>query len=107
MVPEATVIPRSGTVRFQASVLNHSELSGNIHFATSVIMPDGNIYPRGYWLDGPSWLHLDPYGNVSGTLSQTVSNTAPLGTYTYRGYAGLLGPRIVFSGCQFQFEVVE
>lgn len=45
LVPEATDIPRGGTLGFQATFTNNTNKTGSVLFATKVTLPNGNRYP--------------------------------------------------------------
>jgi uncharacterized delta-60 repeat protein len=105
VVPDATVIPRGGTLGFQASVTNNTDLSGHVYFATKVKLPSGSMYPPSGFFDGPYKLWMNPHGSISGHLSHNTSGW-PLGTYIYRGLVGIPGAAL-FDKCEFEFEVIE
>ena len=102
--PDATVIPRGGTLGFEAAVINNTDQTGTVLFATRVTLPDGRVYPASDYLYGPIHLSLTPYQSRSKHLSHTIPSNAQLGTYTYHGYVGRPGPSI-YHECQFCFEV--
>ena len=106
LTPDATVIPKGGTLGFQATITNNTDEFQVVHFATNVMLPNGNIYPPSGYLFGPIQVTLDPYQSKSGHLSHAIPGNAPLGTYTYQGYVGKSGVGVIHE-CQFDFEVIE
>jgi hypothetical protein len=106
LIPNTIVIPRGGTLGFQATITNYSNGSGTVLFATKVTLPNGSQYPLSGYLIGPTEFTLNPYGSKSTYKSHIISVIAPLGTYTYHGYAGNYGVGL-YDECQFEFEVVE
>lgn len=104
LVPDATAIPRGGTLGIQATVTSNTDKTGSLLFATKVTLPNGNKYPPSGFLFGPISVSLDPYQLKSGHLSHAIPLTAPLGIYTYHGYVGNYDPGN-YSECHFNFEV--
>lgn len=101
MVPDATVIPRGGTLGFQASVTNNTGGLIKVLFGTTVTRPNGN--ETGFiW--GPLLLGLAPDQTKSGHKTHIIPLTLPLGIYTYNGYTGGYGS--IYDECQFDFEVI-
>jgi hypothetical protein len=111
LVPNAApaVVPRGGSLGFQATITNNTDLAGRIHFVTFLTPPPPNSrYPAAGWLD-----HYTPRMTPSGTpnssrtghLSLPIPEHWPLGTYTYQGQIGKPGP-VIYDECQFVFEVV-
>ena len=100
LVPDATTIHRGGTLGFQATATNYTNEAQVFKFATRITKPGGG--KTGY-LKKPVTVNLGPLGSISRHLSQYIPNTAPLGTYTYHGYAGVVGN--IYDECQFQFTV--
>ncbi|MFH1702373.1 MAG: hypothetical protein ABIB41_02925, partial [Nitrospirota bacterium] len=105
LVPDATIIPRGGTIGFQATVTNNTDEVQVFKFATRITKPNGGKYPPSGYLKGPVRVSLDPYDSVSKHLSQYIPDTAPLGTYTYHGYVGV--PGNIYDECWFNFTVTE
>jgi len=105
LIPDATAIHRGGTLGFQATVTNNTNSVQVFKFATRITKPSGGKYPPTRYLKGPVTVNLGPYGSISKYLSQYIPNTAPLGTYTYRGYVGVLGT--IYNECTFNFTVTE
>ena len=105
LIPDTTVIPRGGTLGFEASLTNNTGDSQVVHFATNVTLPDGSLYPPSGYLIGPVRVPLDPFELISQHLSHTISGIAPLGTYTYHGYIGMAGGVGIIDGDHFDFEV--
>jgi PKD repeat protein len=103
MVPDMTAVHRGGTLGFQATVTNNSNLSGSVYFGTKVKLPSGTMYPPSGLFDGPYQLSMNPYGLISQHFSHNTSGW-PLGTYIYYGLVGIPGV-VVFDVCQFEFEV--
>jgi hypothetical protein len=106
LVPDATSIPRGGTLGFQGTITNDTNKSGTVLFATDVTKPDENRYPPSGYLIEPLEVYLSPYQSKSGYRSHTIPLGAPLGIYTYHGYVGRYGVGKLCE-CQFEFEVVE
>jgi hypothetical protein len=106
LVPDATSIPRGGTLGFQATVTNNMAEVQLFKFATTITKPNGGRYPATGYLKGPVGVNLGPNGSISKHLSQYIPNTAPLGTYTYHGYVSNSGVGIS-DECQFNFEVTR
>jgi uncharacterized protein (DUF362 family) len=106
LVPDSTVIPRGGTLGFQASVTNNSGLSGHVYFATKVKLPSGDMYPLSGFFDGPYQLWMPPHGSISGHLSHNTSGWPVGPNYIYRGLVGQL-TGVVYDTCEFAFEVID
>ncbi len=105
LVPDTTptIIPRGGTIGFQATVTNNTDNAGKVYFATKVTLPS---LQKTRYIDGPVKVRLDPYQSKSGHISHTIPASVQLGTYIYHGYVGLPGVGI-FDECQFEFTVSE
>jgi PKD repeat protein len=106
LVPDATVIPRGGTLGFQASITNNTDVSGPVYFATKVKLPSGDMYPPSGFLAGPYQLFMDPQGLKSGHLSHNTSGWPVGPNYIYRGLVGQLTGE-VYDTCEFAFEVID
>ena len=105
-LPDATTIPRGGTLGLQATVTNNTDKTGSVLAATKVTLPNGNWYPPSGYLFGPISVSFDPYQSKPGHLSHAIPSNAPTGTYTYHGYVGNYGVGI-YHECQFNFEVTQ
>jgi hypothetical protein len=105
LVPDATVIPRRGTLGIQATVTNNTDEVQVFKFATRITKPNGGKAPPNGYLKGPVWVRLATHDSGSGHISHFIPSTAPLGTYTYHGYVGVLGN--IYDECQFNFTVTE
>ena len=103
--PPTLSVQRGGTLGFQATVTNNTDEVQVFKFATRITKPSGGKYPATGYLKGPLTVNLGPHGSISKHLSQYIPNTAPLGTYTYRGYVGVLGN--IYDECWFSFEVIS
>jgi hypothetical protein len=106
LVPDATVIPRGGTLGIQATVTNNTDKTVSVLAATKVTLPNGNWYPSSGYLFGPLQVYLNPYQPKSGHLSHTIPYNAPTGIYTYHGYTGNYGVGI-YDECTFNFQVTQ
>jgi hypothetical protein len=104
LTPDATVIPRGGTLGFQATVTSNTDEAKTVYFATNVKLPNGSIYPPSGYLFGPIQVNLPAGQSKSGHLTQYIPTSAPLGTYTYYGYVYLPGVGFVDED-QFDFTV--
>lgn len=103
LVPDSTVLHRGDTLGVQISATNHADTAISFLFASFVTLPGGNRYPASGWLDGPISVALGGNASKSGHKSHLIPMSAPLGTYTYHGYVGLVGN--LWSECTFNFEV--
>lgn len=101
LVPDVIVVPRGGTLGFQATVMNTTDNLGTVLFATKVTKPDGNLSD---FLFGPRSVYLGPYESKSGHISHTIPTGTRLGTYTYHSYVGNYGVGL-YDECQFDFYV--
>jgi hypothetical protein len=106
LVPDATTIPRGGTLGFQGTVTNYTNKSATVLFASKVTLPSGNMYPSSGYLVGPLSVSFGPYQSKSGHLSLAIPSYAPTGTYTYHGYLGNYGVGL-YSQCQFNFTITQ
>lgn len=106
LVPDATSIPRGGTLGFQGTGTNYTGNTGSVLFATKVTLPNGNWYPSSGYLFGPLSFSLGPYQSKSKHLSQAIPSNAPTGPYTYHGYVGNYGAGI-YDECTFNFTVTQ
>jgi hypothetical protein len=105
-LPDATIIPRGGTLSYTITITNNTNASMTVLFATKVTKPDDSLYPSSGYLIGPLSVYLGPYESKSGHRSHTVPVGAPLGTYTYHGYIGNYGVGL-YDECQFNFEITQ
>jgi len=103
--PDATAIPRGGTLGFDITVSNNTDEVRVFGFATYVTKPNGGKYPPSGYLIGPVRVSLNPYGSRSAHRSHPIPGNVPLGTYTYYGIVGTPGAGL-YHQCQFDFEVV-
>jgi hypothetical protein len=103
--PDKTVISREETLGVWAYVANYTIGTWTFHYATKIIMPNGDQYPGSGYLLGPVKVTLSYYGSKSRYLSYFIPFTAPLGTYTYHGYVGI--PGNIWDECTFDFTVTE
>jgi len=85
LIPDATEIPRGGTLGLSASVTNNGSTVQTFLFATRATLPNG--HKTGY-LYGPISVNLNPGQTKSGHISHTVPATATVGQYIYHGYVG-------------------
>ncbi len=99
--PEPIVIPRGGTLGFQASVTNNTGGMGTVLFGTKVTKPDAS---QTGFIWGPLQVYLNPHQTKSGHKNHTIPVGFELGMYTYHGYVGRYGN--IYDECQFDFEVV-
>ena len=106
LVPDATEIPRGGTLGIQMSATNNTVQSQTFLFATFVTTPGGNRYPASGWLFGPISVTLSSNASRSGHKSYNIPIGAPLGTYIYHGYVGNYGVGI-YDECTFNFTVTS
>jgi hypothetical protein len=100
LVPDATVIPRGGTLGFQITVMNNTDQLQVFGFATKATKPGG---AQTDYIIGPLSVRLDPYDSKSAHKSHPIPGNTPLGIYTYHGYVGTTAE--LYHECQFQFEV--
>jgi hypothetical protein len=106
LTPDATVIPRGGTLGFDIRAMNNTDEGQVFGFATYVTKPDGEKYPPSGYLIGPARVSLNPYGSRSAHRSLPIPDNTPLGTYTYYGVVGIPGAGL-YDKCQFEFDVYE
>ena len=106
LIPDATSIPRGGTLGLQATVQNNTNNTLSVLAATYVTLPNGNKYPASGYLFGPIPITLSGNGTITGYLSHAIPSNAPLGTYTYHGYVGNYGVGI-YDDCTFNFTVTQ
>jgi subtilisin family serine protease len=104
LLPDATNVPRGGTLGFQVTVTNNTDEIQRFKWATGLTKPNGNKWPPNEYLLGPYVNGLGPYASKSGHRSHTIPNGAPLGSYTYHFYLGRAGGGILHE-CQFEFVV--
>ena len=104
LVPDATIIPRGGTLGFDITVTNNTNEVQVFGFATYATKPGGGKYPPSGYLIGPARVSLNPYGSRSAHRSHPIPGNVPLGTYTYYGVVGTPGAGL-YDECQFEFEV--
>ena len=106
LTPSGTIqLSRGANLDFFAAAQNNTDQVQVFQFATRVILPNGNMYPSSGWLFGPITVILDPYASKSKLLTQFIPYNAPFGTYTYRGYVGIVSPPLLYNQCQFIFSV--
>jgi hypothetical protein len=88
LVPDATMVPRGGTLGYWVTVTNNTASVQCFDYWTNVTLPNSNKYPPMGELFGPHYLCLDPYDSRSAHLSHAIPLTAPLGDYLYNGFVG-------------------
>jgi len=103
LTPDSTSIPRGGTLGYTVTVTNNTGVSQRFQYWTHVLLPNGNKYPPMGELFGPYTLRLNPGETRNAHLTHAIPMTAPLGTYTYKGF---IGPYpTVWDDDQFDFTV--
>ncbi len=105
-IPDATVVPRGGTLRMTVSVTNRSGSAQPVSFWTNVTLPNGNTYPGSGILFGPVYGTIPAYGTQQAVLPHHIPGFAPLLTYGYNAFVGqyLWSP---WDRDAFQFTVVN
>jgi hypothetical protein len=103
--PDATVVPRGGTLGYTAAVTNHGGTSVTFDYWTDVILWTGKPY-KGNPVFGPLSVSLNPGQTRQGHVGHKVPNNAPLETYSCCGRIGSYPGSIWDEDC-FQFTVVE
>jgi hypothetical protein len=103
LTPEATTIPRGGTLGYWVTLTNETDVSQCFEYWTNVTLPNSNIYPPTGELFGPYYLCLDPYDWRSAHLSHDIPMVAPLGDYMYNAYVGPYP--VVWNEAHFGFTV--
>jgi hypothetical protein len=105
LVPDETIVPKRGTLRFQVTATNNTDTVRTALFATKVTKADGNWYPPSVFLCGPNSHSFEPYESKSWHKTHIIPLTVLPGTYTYHGYVGNYGVGN-YSECTFDFEVI-
>jgi hypothetical protein len=103
--PDATVIPRGGTLGYTVSVTNNGESSVTVSYWTDIFLWTGDPYV-GNPIFGPKSGTLLPGQTKSGHIGHEVPDSAPLKTYTCCGRVGSHPDDIWDEDC-FEFTVVE
>jgi hypothetical protein len=103
-LPDATTIPRGGTLGYTGTITNNTNANMTVLFAAKVQKPDRSWYPPSGYLVGPLTVSLGAYASKSAHKSLNIPANVPLGTYTYHGYVGNYGAGI-YHECQFDFAV--
>jgi len=88
LTPDSTTIPRGGTLGYTVAVTNNTGATQTFKYWTHVLLPNGSKYPPAGELYGPVTVRLNPGQTKNAHLTQSVPLTAPLGTYTYKGFVG-------------------
>ena len=102
LIPNTVVIPRGGTLVFQANVTNYMDKSATVLLSSQVTYPDGT---KTNAVIGPLNNFFEPYQAKAWQVSHTIPLTVPLGIYTYYGYVDNYGGGS-YDVCQFNFEVI-
>jgi uncharacterized delta-60 repeat protein len=88
LYPDATVVPRGGTLRMTASVTNNTDIPQSVTFWTNITLPNGNTWPADGTLFGPITGTIPAFQTREARLQHPVPNNAPLLTYTYNAFVG-------------------
>jgi len=105
LAPDATVVPRGGTLGYTATLTNTTAQSISFYARTMVTLPNGNPYPGNPVL-GPIPITLDPYEIMEHHVEHDIPYGAPLGVYDYTLQIGT-PPNTLIDEDTFSFEVVE
>jgi hypothetical protein len=103
LVPDTAAVPQGGEIGYWATVNSTAASPLRLEYWTNVTEPSCHVHPGTGEFSGPYYLCLDPYGSDSVHLIHTVPITAPLGTYTCNGLAGMYPTR--WGEDHFEFEV--
>ncbi len=103
--PDATVVPRGGTLGYTVAVTNHGGTSVSFDYWTDIILWTGKPY-NGNPVFGPLSVSLNPGQTRQGHISHKVPNNAPLETYSCCGRIGSHPDNVWDEDC-FQFTVVS
>jgi len=104
LAPDATTIPRGGTLGLTIAVTNDSDVSQSQQVWTEATMPSGRPYP-GNPVIGPVTRTFPPHQTQSQHVTHAIPTTAPLGDYTYTGNVGTY-PGTTIDEDSFTFTVV-
>jgi len=99
--PPIIIPPNGGTFSSTVTVQNLEPNAIQFDFWTEVRLPDGSPYAPLYKREG---VPLSESTSISRTLTQSVPENAPPGTYTYFSYVGSWLPRVVSQVDSFQFS---
>jgi hypothetical protein len=104
LTPDATTVPRGGTLGYDVTVTNETDRLQFIDYWTNVTLPNSNVYPPTGELFGPYFLILTGHESRSAHLSHDIPMTAPLGDYVYNAYVGQ-HPYVITNEEHFGFTV--
>jgi hypothetical protein len=105
ITPDATTVPRGGTLGYTVSATNNSTSAVTLQYWTDIILWNGNPY-AGNPLFGPFTLTLQAGQTRQGHLNHNVPSGAPLQTYTCYGRIGW-HPDDVWDEDYFEFTIIE
>lgn len=105
VVPDATVVPRGGTLGYTATLRNTTPAQIMFYARTLVTLPNGNPYPGNPVL-GPLPVTLGPHQILEHHVGHAIPPSAPLGVYEYAMQIGT-PPNNLIDEDAFAFEVVE
>ncbi|KPL11613.1 hypothetical protein AMJ71_00085 [candidate division TA06 bacterium SM1_40] len=104
LVPDATTVPRGGTLGFTATLANNLDQSQTFYGISEVSLP-GGVYFAGNPLVGPERVTVGPQGTVERHMTHQIPGAAPLGDYVYEVTIGR-PPDKVIDRQRFVFTVV-
>jgi len=104
LVPDADEASRGGSLGYDVTVTNHTDVVQTFEYWTMVRLPNGSMYPPSGALFGPHTVNLPPFASGSAHLSHAIPVIAPLGMYTYNAYIGP-NPPLPTNERHFDFEV--
>ncbi len=105
MQPDSAFIARGGFWTVYTRVRNHLASSWTPVFVSNVTLPTGSVFPGpNQFLENPINHPLVAEGLATGSITHFIPSSAPIGTYTYNGFLGLL-PNILIDTDSFSFTI--
>ncbi len=105
VTPDATVIPRGGSLGYSVTVSNTGSSSAEFEYWTDIILWSGEPYGKNP-IFGPRIVTLQPGHTKQGHISHAIPHSAPLKTYSCCGRIGDQ-PNSTWDEDCFEFTVVE
>lgn len=102
--PEDTTLHYLDTLAYDLNLNSNLDTVQTYYYWAEVTMPNGHPYP-GNPVIRPRRVVLNPYQNVSTTVTHAVPGNAPSGEYVYAGKVGIY-PSLVVDEDSFSFRVV-
>jgi hypothetical protein len=104
--PELVIARRGEVCSYDVTLANTTDEGQTFQVWLDLFLPGGKPYPGNPFL-GPLDIHLRPGQRVTRSISETIPQFAPLGTYTLDFNAGIYDINEIFDHDEVNLEIVE